>query len=69
MSITVTPKAANQIRKALAKRGGGVGLRYIHARLRERYGADYRVTSGAVDVDGAARWRTVIELPAQPRSP
>lgn len=27
MSITVTPKAANQIRKALAKRGGGVGLR------------------------------------------
>ncbi|MBI5717749.1 MAG: iron-sulfur cluster assembly accessory protein [Burkholderiales bacterium] len=27
MSISVTPKAANQIRKALAKRGGGVGLR------------------------------------------
>ncbi|MBI5255177.1 MAG: iron-sulfur cluster assembly accessory protein [Burkholderiales bacterium] len=27
MSITVTPKAATQIRKALAKRGGGVGLR------------------------------------------
>ena len=27
MSVTVTPKAANQIRKALAKRGGGVGLR------------------------------------------
>ncbi len=27
MSITVTPKAANQIRKALAKRGGGIGLR------------------------------------------
>ncbi|QTN23272.1 iron-sulfur cluster assembly accessory protein [Rhizobacter sp. AJA081-3] len=27
MSVTVTPKAANQIRKALQKRGGGVGLR------------------------------------------
>lgn len=27
MSITVTPKAAAQIRKALAKRGGGLGLR------------------------------------------
>jgi iron-sulfur cluster assembly protein len=27
MSITVTPKAANQIRKALAQRGGGAGLR------------------------------------------
>ena len=27
MSISVTPKAATQIRKALAKRGGGVGLR------------------------------------------
>ncbi|MBX3605885.1 MAG: iron-sulfur cluster assembly protein IscA [Piscinibacter sp.] len=27
MPITVTPKAATQIRKALAKRGGGVGLR------------------------------------------
>jgi iron-sulfur cluster assembly protein len=27
MSITVTPKAAIQIRKALVKRGGGVGLR------------------------------------------
>jgi iron-sulfur cluster assembly protein len=27
MSISVTPKAAQQIRKALAKRGGGVGLR------------------------------------------
>jgi iron-sulfur cluster assembly protein len=27
MAITVTPKAANQIRKALLKRGGGVGLR------------------------------------------
>ena len=27
MSVTVTPKAAAQIRKALAKRGGGVGLR------------------------------------------
>jgi iron-sulfur cluster assembly protein len=27
MSLTVTPKAALQIRKALAKRGGGVGLR------------------------------------------
>ena len=27
MSLSVTPKAANQIRKALAKRGGGVGLR------------------------------------------
>ena len=27
MSISVTPKAAVQIRKALAKRGGGVGLR------------------------------------------
>ena len=27
MSITVTPRAASQIRKALAKRGGGVGLR------------------------------------------
>ena len=27
MAITVTPKAANQIRKALAKRGGGAGLR------------------------------------------
>jgi iron-sulfur cluster assembly protein len=27
MTITVTPKAANQIRKALLKRGGGVGLR------------------------------------------
>ena len=27
MSISVTPKAALQIRKALAKRGGGVGLR------------------------------------------
>jgi iron-sulfur cluster assembly protein len=27
MSISVTPKAANQIRKALVKRGGGVGLR------------------------------------------
>jgi iron-sulfur cluster assembly protein len=27
MSVTVTPKAANQIRKALLKRGGGVGLR------------------------------------------
>jgi len=27
MSISVTPKAANQIRKALLKRGGGVGLR------------------------------------------
>ena len=27
MAVTVTPKAANQIRKALAKRGGGVGLR------------------------------------------
>ena len=27
MSISVTPKAANQIRKALAKRGGGAGLR------------------------------------------
>lgn len=46
--------------------GGGVGLRYVHARLRERYGDDYRVTSSAVDIDGAARWRTVIELPAQP---
>ena len=27
MSISVTAKAANQIRKALQKRGGGVGLR------------------------------------------
>lgn len=27
MSITVTPKAADQIRKALAKRGGAAGLR------------------------------------------
>ena len=27
MSVSVTPKAAAQIRKALAKRGGGVGLR------------------------------------------
>ena len=27
MTVTVTPKAAAQIRKALAKRGGGVGLR------------------------------------------
>ncbi len=27
MSLSVTPKAANQIRKALVKRGGGVGLR------------------------------------------
>ena len=27
MSISVTPKAATQIRKALDKRGGGVGLR------------------------------------------
>ena len=27
MSISVTPKAAVQIRKALSKRGGGVGLR------------------------------------------
>lgn len=27
MSISVTPRAATQIRKALAKRGGGVGLR------------------------------------------
>ncbi|HEV6966034.1 MULTISPECIES: HesB/IscA family protein [Roseateles] len=27
MSISVTPKAATQIRKALAKRGGGMGLR------------------------------------------
>lgn len=27
MSITVTPKAATQIRKALDKRGGGIGLR------------------------------------------
>jgi iron-sulfur cluster assembly protein len=27
MSISVTPKAAVQIRKAIAKRGGGVGLR------------------------------------------
>ncbi len=27
MAITVTPKAATQIRKALDKRGGGAGLR------------------------------------------
>lgn len=27
MSISVTPKAATQIRKALVKRGGGAGLR------------------------------------------
>jgi len=27
MTVTVTPKAAAQIRKALVKRGGGVGLR------------------------------------------
>ncbi|HET7863378.1 MAG TPA: iron-sulfur cluster assembly accessory protein [Burkholderiaceae bacterium] len=27
MAMTVTPKAATQIRKALAKRGGGAGLR------------------------------------------
>lgn len=27
MSISVTPKAANQIRKAIARRGGGLGLR------------------------------------------
>jgi iron-sulfur cluster assembly protein len=27
MAISVTPKAAAQIRKALVKRGGGVGLR------------------------------------------
>jgi iron-sulfur cluster assembly protein len=27
MSVSVTPKAAAQIRKAIAKRGGGVGLR------------------------------------------
>lgn len=27
MAISVTPKAAGQIRKALAKRGGGIGLR------------------------------------------
>jgi iron-sulfur cluster assembly protein len=27
MSVSVTPKAAVQIRKALGKRGGGVGLR------------------------------------------
>jgi iron-sulfur cluster assembly protein len=27
MGVTVTPKAAAQIRKALLKRGGGVGLR------------------------------------------
>jgi iron-sulfur cluster assembly protein len=27
MAISVTPKAANQIRKALAKRGSGCGLR------------------------------------------
>ena len=27
MTVSVTPKAATQIRKALVKRGGGVGLR------------------------------------------
>ncbi len=27
MTLSVTPKAANQIRKAIAKRGGGIGLR------------------------------------------
>ena len=27
MTLSVTPKAANQIRKALAQRGGGLGLR------------------------------------------
>jgi len=27
MSLSVTPKAATQIRKALDKRGGGIGLR------------------------------------------
>jgi iron-sulfur cluster assembly protein len=27
MTVSVTPKAATQIRKALAKRGGGIGLR------------------------------------------
>ena len=27
MTVTVTPKAAAQIRKAIVKRGGGVGLR------------------------------------------
>lgn len=27
MAMTVTPKAATQIRKALARRGGGAGLR------------------------------------------
>lgn len=27
MALTVTPKAAHQIRKALAARGGGLGLR------------------------------------------
>lgn len=27
MSVSVTPKAASQIRKALVQRGGGVGLR------------------------------------------
>jgi len=48
----------------------GTGLRYIHARLRERYGDAYQLTSAAHDPgDGAAAvWRTVIDLPRPPRA-
>lgn len=49
-----------------AAAGGGTGLRYVHARLRERHGEQYRLTAAAhPGADGDAPvWRTVIDLPA-----
>lgn len=48
---------------SLGRRGEGAGTRYIRARLRESFGADWAFTAGAVD----ALWRTEIEIPT--RSP
>ena len=42
----------------------GTGLRYIHARLRESFGKDYRLSDGVDELDPARPvWRTVIDLP------
>lgn len=45
------------------RRAEGAGTRYIRARLRESFGAQWTFTAGAVE----GVWRTEIELPA--RSP
>jgi iron-sulfur cluster assembly protein len=53
MSLSVTPKAAVQIRKALVKRGGGVGLRVAvktSGCSGYAYALEFADTAGAEDV-------------------